>query len=63
MEKHRSASSYVTGAVTALFGALTLQDTAVIIGIVCTVATFGINWWYKHKEYRAKVSKSVCSDV
>ena len=41
-----------TGSATAMFGALSLNDWAIVIGIACTVGTFVINWHYKRKEYR-----------
>ena len=31
-------------------GVLSLNDWAVIIGITCTIGTFGVNWYYKRKE-------------
>ena len=50
---HTSSSIAMgTGSATAMFGALSLNDWAIIIGIVCTVGTFAINWHYKQKSFR-----------
>ena len=50
---HTSSSIAVgAGSATAMFGALSLNDWAIIIGIVCTIGTFVVNWYYKQKEYK-----------
>ena len=46
----RGAASYVSSVLTALIGGLSLNDIAVIVGIVCTIGTFAVNWYYKHRE-------------
>jgi 4-hydroxybenzoate polyprenyltransferase len=50
MDKAREWLSYWVGGITAMGGVLSLNDWAMIIGIACTAGTFGINWYYKHKE-------------
>ncbi len=53
MEKHSSISSiwaYCTSVVTAIFGGLTLQDAALWVGIITTIGTFAVNWYYKDRE-------------
>ncbi len=40
-------------------GILSLNDWAVIIGILCTVGTFGINWYYKRKEREDRLNGNV----
>lgn len=50
MDKVREGLSYWAGGITAMGGVLSLNDWAMIIGIACTAGTFGINWYYKHKE-------------
>ncbi|WP_376775631.1 phage holin family protein [Serratia fonticola] len=50
MDKIREGLSYWAGGITAMGGVLSLNDWAMIIGIACTAGTFGINWYYKHKE-------------
>ena len=47
-----SAAAYGTGTGIIVVGGLSLSDWAIVIGIVCTVGTFVINWHYKRKEYR-----------
>lgn len=52
---HTSSSIAVgTGSATVMFGALSLNDLAIIIGIVCTVCTFALNWYYKRQEFKLK---------
>lgn len=50
MDKQTSVTAYATGAFTTLVGSITLQEVAIWVGIICTVCTFLVNWWYKHKE-------------
>ncbi|WP_447874756.1 phage holin family protein [Serratia fonticola] len=50
MDKIREGLSYWAGGITAMGGVLSLNDWAMIIGIACTAGTFGVNWYYKHKE-------------
>lgn len=47
MEKHSSLWAYLTAAGTAVFGGITLQEFAVWIGIITTLGTFILNWYYK----------------
>ena len=57
MEKHSSISSdssilaYLASVSTALFGGLTLQDVALWVGIITTIGTFAVNWYYKEREH------------
>jgi hypothetical protein len=50
MEKHSSVSAYIAAGFTALFGGITLQDVALVVGILTAVGTFVINWYYKERE-------------
>ena len=52
MNQTSSSIAVGTGSATAMFGALSLNDLAIIIGIACTVGTFALNWYYKQKSYR-----------
>ena len=52
MNNTSSSIAVGTGSATAMFGALSLNDWAIIIGIVCTVGTFALNWYYKQKSFR-----------
>ncbi|EHC85118.1 Phage protein [Salmonella enterica subsp. enterica serovar Senftenberg str. A4-543] len=40
-------------------GILSLNDWAVIVGILCTVGTFGVNWYYKRKEREDRLNGNV----
>jgi hypothetical protein len=40
----------VTGAVTAFFGAITINDIAVFVGILSTIGTFAVNYYFKSQE-------------
>ncbi|WP_440863700.1 HP1 family phage holin [Symbiopectobacterium purcellii] len=33
---------------------LSLGDWAIIVGMVCTIGTFAINWYYRRKEYQLR---------
>lgn len=63
MERYSSGSSYWFGGITTMLGALSLNEWAVLIGIICTVGTFGVNWHYKRKEFqlREKANESSSS--
>ena len=52
MEKYSSPISYFWGALCTLLGALSLNDFAIVIGIILSVVTFIINWAYKHKKHK-----------
>ena len=51
MEKHSSILEYLTSVGTAIFGGLTLQDVALGVGIITTIGTFAVNWYYKEREH------------
>ncbi|WP_241170291.1 HP1 family phage holin, partial [Citrobacter freundii] len=48
MDKIREWFSYWFGGLTAMGGVLSLNDWALIVGILCTVGTFGMKW---HTEF------------
>lgn len=54
MDKYSSPISYFWGILCTLFGALSLNDIAIIIGIILSIATFIINWVYKRKDFLHK---------
>ncbi len=62
MEKFTSGAAVGTGSTTALVGAMSLNDWAIIVGIICTVGTFGLNWYYKRKEFILKQQKASDGD-
>ena len=37
-----------------MFGVLSLNDIAIIIGIIISIATFIINWIYKRRDFNHK---------
>lgn len=51
-----SASSYGTGLASIVIGISNwgLNEWAVVIGIICTIGTFAINWYYKRQDFRLK---------
>ncbi|HHQ4306210.1 TPA: phage holin family protein [Serratia fonticola] len=59
MDKAREWLSYWVGGITAMGGVLSLNDWAMIIGIACTVGTFGVNWYYKRKEREDRLNGNV----
>ena len=46
-DRIREACAYVTGAVTAFFGAITINDVAVFVGILSTISTFADKYYIK----------------
>ena len=63
MNQTSSSVAVGTGSATAVFGALSLNDLAIIIGIVCTIGTFSINWYYKRKEFQLMQAQAHIDDV
>lgn len=49
-DKIRVACAYMTSTVTALFGAMTIHDVAVLVGILSTIGTFAVNYYFKSQE-------------
>lgn len=35
---------------------LTLNEVAILVGIFTAIGTFGVNWWYKHKESKSFIA-------
>ncbi|CAM7427202.1 phage holin family protein [Morganella morganii subsp. morganii] len=53
-EKYSSPAAYAWGFITSALGVLSLDQWAVLIGIICTVGTFLVNWYYKRKEFQLR---------
>lgn len=54
MDRATTATSYTVSAGTAGAGLLSLNEWALILGIVFAALTFGVNWWYqKRREVQA----------
>lgn len=51
-----SPVTYGASIVTVISG-LTINEWGVVAGICIGVATFGVNWWYKHKTLKHLRSK------
>jgi len=54
MDKYSSPVSYFWGAICTLIGAFSLNEIAIIIGIILSIATFFINWAYKRRDFQHK---------
>ncbi|WP_216354609.1 HP1 family phage holin [Gilliamella apicola] len=54
MDKYTSPVSYFWGVTCSMFGFLSLNDIAIIIGIIISIATFIINWIYKRRDFNHK---------
>ncbi|CAM3328992.1 phage holin family protein [Yersinia entomophaga] len=54
MDKYVSELSCWLGGLTAALGELSLNEWAIIIGIVCKIGAVGVNWHYKRKEFQLK---------
>ncbi|WP_243466044.1 HP1 family phage holin [Sodalis glossinidius] len=52
MGNHTIGYAYSWGFVTCLLGMFSLSQWALILGIVSTLVTFFLNWYYRYKEYR-----------
>lgn len=50
---------YRIGIITAALAMLSLNEWAVIIGILCTVITCLVNWYYERKKYLIALSGGV----
>jgi hypothetical protein len=51
-DKVTAISSYVTAGATTAGGLLSLSEWAILIGILATVATFGLNYWVQTRNLR-----------
>lgn len=56
-DKYSGPTAYTWGLITSVLGVLSLDQWAVLIGIVCTIGTFFINWYYRRKEYQIKAGE------
>lgn len=54
MNKTPSLSSYLFGWFSIIFGSFTLNDWAVIVGMLATILGFIVTWTYKHFEFKLK---------
>ncbi len=56
-DKYSSPTAYAWGLITSAFGVLSLDQWAIVAGIICTVGTFLVNWYYKRKEFQLKAGE------
>lgn len=61
MEKYSSHASFSMAWLLTVFGAMTLQDWAVLIGILLGIGTFVVNWYYKRKLVNALAARGESS--
>ncbi|CAB3623641.1 phage holin family protein [Candidatus Hamiltonella defensa] len=54
MEKYTTSSAYSWAAFTTVLGALSLNEWALIVGIVYTLGTFIVNCYCRRKEFQLK---------
>lgn len=54
MNNNTSFTSYAFGWISMLFGSFTLNEWAVIIGMLATIFGFFVTWYYKHLDYKLK---------
>lgn len=57
MDKAITISSTGTGAV--FFGSMTSNDIAVLGGLVLTVMTFGVNFYYKRQHFKLQKERAL----
>lgn len=48
-QKATTAAAYAASGLNMFFG-LTVNEWCMVIGAICALGTFAINWWYRHKE-------------
>lgn len=53
-DKASATTSYLTAGATTAGGLLSLSEWAIIIGILATVATFGLNYWVQSRSLRMR---------
>ena len=45
-----TVASYASSGGLIVFG-MSMHDFAAVVGVILAVATFAVNWYYRHKEY------------
>lgn len=53
-DRMRERITILWGTFTATAGALSLGDVAILIGIICTIGSLLINWYYKSRDDKRK---------
>ena len=52
MSDPRTTAAAYTTSVGAIFFGLNANEMAAAVGAVCAIATFVLNWWYKHEQLK-----------
>ena len=47
-----STASYTASGTTVAVGAFTANELAAMAGVLCAIATFAVNWYYRLKHYK-----------
>lgn len=50
-----TTAAYVASGTSMVIAGLTLQDWTLIVGIICTVTTCAVNWYFKRKKTQHEV--------
>lgn len=58
MDRTISTASYTVSGATAAGGLLSLNNIALLLGIIFTVVTFALNWWYQHRKHQLIIEKT-----
>lgn len=59
-DKLTSGASYGSAGGLTAFGVLSVNELALLVGIIFTAATFGVNWYYTHRrDSRERVKQTV----
>ncbi len=56
-EKTTTAASYITSGTMTLVGGYTVNEWLAVTGIILGIATFIVNWVYKHKHYKLEARR------
>ena len=51
MDRATTATSYTVSVGTAGAGLLSLNEWALLLGIIFAALTFAVNWWYQHRKF------------
>jgi len=52
-----TSTSYAASGATIAIGGFTANEIAALIGALLALATFAVNWYYRHKTYQLEKAK------
>lgn len=58
-----AGKAYTTSWITIFVAGLTLNDVAICVGIVVTIATGVINWYYRSKHYKLAEARAKADGI